>query len=265
MQRARGVPGWAHQRKAPVLVARPESKPRPAAASESGCKSLAANQNKKRWFVAVQILAAKKRAAPVCRSSVSCGGRALVASGRPFGPRAAFRAARGGCPLAPASCGPQNQPRCGRGPSLAGSPRGMVSPGLVLLASRSPRSPASKARAPRAGKRHALRAPEKSTRSARRKKARAPRAGKRHALRAPETALPAARRPRAISRPPQFGVLEIASCGPVSERARPEKISALGGEIFSGRSRRSEPRARSGASGARARGKAGTACRILNH
>ena len=239
MQRARGVPGWAHQRKAPVLVARPESKPRPAAASESGCKSLAANQNKKRWFVAVQILAAKKRAAPVCRSSVSCGGRALVASGRPFGPRAAFRAARGGCPLAPASCGPQNQPRCGRGPSLAGSPRGMVSPGLVLLASRSPRSPASKARAPRAGKRHALRAPE--------------------------TALPAARRPRAISRPPQFGVLEIASCGPVSERARPEKISALGGEIFSGRSRRSEPRARSGASGARARGKAGTACRILNH
>ena len=112
---------------------------------------------------------------------------------------------------------------------------------------------------------HALRAPEKGTRSARRKKARAPRAGKRHALRAPETALPAARRPRAISRPPQFGVLEIASCGPVSERARPEKISALGGEIFSGRSRRSEPRARSGASGARARGKAGTACRILNH
>jgi len=34
-----------------------------------------------------------------------------------------------------------------------------------------------KARAPRAGKKHALRAPEKGTRSARRKKARAPRAG----------------------------------------------------------------------------------------
>jgi len=43
---------------------------------------------------------------------------------------------------------------------------------------------------------HALRAPEKGTRSARRKKARAPRAGKRHALRAPEKGTRSARRKR---------------------------------------------------------------------